>query len=377
MTITSLALMSHPDEPQYPRYEGQPTGAVPHPSRPPGVLARLGERALRRPEPRLGISLAGAGIALAVLGALVWGGDFLTGTDGGGGGGDASPRRLLGVGLSLVAVVVGYFLVATRRRGPLATAGVGASALGVSLLLGFLTFDTSQGAGNGLPFSVDAVVLVSVFVWLVNYLAVPGARGHVFYLGLAAFAMWPYVIDKAEPGTFSLNLLVPVVVPDSAVFDTGTTSPDWTTVAALSLIFGVAYYLAAFGFDRSGRPGPAVALVLAGFFATAAGIAAAAINLHAIGTGVLLIVVGSTLAAYGALARRRFTTWAWSAGVALGASVIITKLAGDNAAASGIALIAVGVGVVLGAHLVSAALHEPDDVAMDWPQPVPATEPGR
>jgi hypothetical protein len=368
--------MSHPDEPQYPHYEGQPTGAVPHPSRPPGVLARLGERALRRPEPRLGISLAGAGIALAVLGALVWGGDFLTGTHGGGGGGDGSPRRLLGVGLSLVAVVAGYFLVATRR-GPLATAGIGASALGVPLLLGFLTFDTSQGAGNGLPFSIDAVVLMSVLVWLVSYLAVPRARGHVFYLGLAAFAMWPYVIDKAEPGTFSLNLLVPVVVPDSAVFDTGTTSPDWTTVAALSLIFGVAYYLAAFGFDRSGRPGPGVARRLCRVLATPAGIAAAAINLHAIGTGVLLIVVGSTLAAYGALARRRFTTWAWSAGLALGASVIITKLAGDNAAASGIALIAVGVGVVLGGHLVSAALHEPDDVAMDWPQPVPATEAGR
>lgn len=369
--------MSHPDEPQYPHYEGQPTGAFPHPSRPPGVLARLGERALRRPEPRLGVSLAGAGIALAVLGALVWGGDFLTGSHGGGGDGDGSPRRLLGVGLSLVAVVVGYFLLATRRRGPLTTAGVGASALGVPLLLGFLTFDTSAGSRDGLPFSIDAVVLVSVLVWLVSYLAVPGARGHVFYLGLAAFTIWPYVIDKAEPGTFSLSLLLPVFVTDPSLFGTGEPSPDWTTVAALSLMFGVAYYLAAYAFDRGGRPGLAVALVLAGFFATAAGIAAAAINLHAIGTGALLIVVGLVLAAYGARARRRFTTWAWSAGVAVGAFVIITKLAGDNAAAGGIALIAVGVVVVLGGHLVTGALHEPDDVAIDWSHPTPAAEPGR
>jgi len=37
----------------------------------------------------------------------------------------------------LVVVVAGYALAVLRRRGALATAGVAASALGVTLLLGF------------------------------------------------------------------------------------------------------------------------------------------------------------------------------------------------------------------------------------------------
>jgi hypothetical protein len=357
--------MTDPVDPHYPPYENQPP-APPVAPTPLSLFSRLGARVVRRPEPRLGVSLAGAGIALAVLGVLVWSVDFLTGPDDGGGrgGGGQSSHRFLGVALSLVVVVAGYVLAVSQRRGPLATAGVVATALGVPVLVGFLSFDTSPGQ-SGLPFSLDAVVLVSVLAWLVSYLAVAGTRGHAFYLALAAIAIWEYVVEKAEPDIFSSALFFPVIVSEASPFGSPHGPPDWTTIAVLSFVFGIGYYLAAFGLDRSGRSGAATGFVLAGFFATATGIAAAAANLHAIGTGIVLIVLGVSLAGYGARAGRRFTTWAWSAGVALGVTVIIVKLAGDNNAASGIALILSGAVVVLGAHLLTRVLHEPDDIPHD------------
>ena len=121
--------------------------------------------------------------------------------------------------------------------------------------------------------------------------------------------------------------------------------------------------------DRTGRSGTAVAFAVAGFLATTGGIAAAAANLHEIGTGVLLIVAGLILAGYGARAGRRFTTWAWSAGVVLGATLIINKVADSNAAAAGMAMIVVGAVIVVAGQLASGALREPDDIAPDVPHP--------
>jgi len=363
--------MTDPGEPQYPQNQPYPEGPPPPPpalpTRGPGLSVRLGDRAVRRPEPRLGSSLAGTGIALAVLGVLVWGGDFLTGHHGGGGGGDGSSRRLLGVALSLVVVVAGYALAVLRRRGALATAGVAASALGVPLLLGFLSFDASHGGQSGPPFSLDAIVLVSVLAWVVSYLAVPGARGHAYYLGLVTVTIWPYVVDKAEPGTFSAALFLRFFIStgDPGLFGIDEAPPDWTTVAVLSLVFGLGYYAAAFVLDHVGRPGPGAALVVGGFLATATGIAAAAVNLHAIGTGILLIVAGLVLAGFGARGGRRFTTWTWSAGVALGVVIIIAKLVKNNTAAAGVSLIAAGAVVVLIGHVLTHALREPDDVVPD------------
>jgi len=360
-----------PRYPQYPQYQAPPGPPYPPPVPVPAVRGptlsdRLGDRVIRRPEPRLGVSLAGAGIGLAVLGVLVWGGDYLSSSDGGGGGGGSS-RRVLGVGLSLAVVVAGYALAVSRRRGPLATAGVAASALGVPVLLGFLSFDAAHGGQSGPPFSLDAVVLVSVLTWLVSYFVVPGARGHSFYLGLAAITIWPYVLDKAEPGLFGLTSFLRFFLGGSGLSGLGSAAPDWTTVTVISLIFGLGYYSAAFALDHLGRTGPGAALAVAGFVATAVGIAAAAANLHAIGTGILLIILGLILARFGARGARRFTTWIWSAGVALGVTVIIAKLTSNNSAAAGVALIASGGVVVLIGHLLAGALNEPDDLVPSAP----------
>src|SRR5690349_7120487 len=86
-----------PSDPQHrPAYPPQPGPAPyqpypPHqsygpygpygPSEPPyqqpapraGLWDRLGARAVTRPVPRLGVSITGVGVALVVLGILVWG----------------------------------------------------------------------------------------------------------------------------------------------------------------------------------------------------------------------------------------------------------------------------------------------------------------
>jgi hypothetical protein len=261
--------------------------------------------------------------------------------------------------LSLIVVAAGYVLAIARRRGPLATAGVAASALGVPVLFGFLTFDAAGGGDSGLPFSLDAIVLASVFIWVVSYFLVAGAQGHAFYVGLATTTFWVYMLDKSSPDTFSGAAIFSAFDP----FGVGDSfEPDWGTIAGLSLTFGVVYYLIGFLLDRAGRPGPAVPFMVSGFLAVATGIATASVDLHAIGTGLLLIVTGLLLGAFGARGARRFTTWVWSAGVALGVIVIIGKLADDNAAAAGVSLIASGAVVVLVGHLVSRALLEPDDL---------------
>lgn len=371
--------MTDPNAAQYPHYVPPPGASGYQPAQPPrgpGLSARLGERAVRRPEPRLGVSLAGAGIALAVLGVLVWGGDYLTSGGGGGGSGDGSSRRLLGVALSLAVVVAGYALAIRTRRGPLATAGVAASALGVPVLLGFLTFDTAP-TGNGPPFSLDAIVLVSVLVWLASYLVVPGTRGHAFYLGLAAIATWIYLLDKAEPNLFGDAFVGFIVLfAPSDLFGSPGGGADWTTVSVLCFVFGLGYYAVAFVLDRLGRSGPGAALAVAGLLATTSGAAAAAVNLPAVGVGLLLIVLGLILAYFGSRGGRRFTTWAWSAGVAVGVTVIIAKLADQNSAAAGVALILSGVVVVLAGHVLTGVLHEPDELTPTG-HAVPAMADGR
>jgi hypothetical protein len=361
--------MTDPNQPFYPQFlEGQSGPGAPQspplpPPRGPGITINLGERARRRPEARLGTALAGAGIGLAIVGVLLWSFTYLVqgiaeSFDGNGGGGNADSRRYLGVGLSFGIVVVGYYLAIRWKQGPLATAGVAASAIGVPVALAFLSFSLNSGT----PFSTDAVVLVSILVWLLSYLFVPGTRGHTFYLGLTAVFFWGYLLDKAEPSAVS------GLTSGSVAFGTGdtvggSTSADPATIAAISLIFGLGYYALAFLLDRKGRPGPAVAFVVSGLVATSVGIAAASDDVKQIGSGVLLIVLGLVIATFAARAARRFTTWIWSAGVALGLALIITKLVGsDQLALGGALLIVGGFGLAFAGHALTDALGEPDEL---------------
>ncbi|MGH8860657.1 MAG: hypothetical protein ACRDVG_05390, partial [Jatrophihabitantaceae bacterium] len=287
---------------QYPTPYGTPGYGTPqpYPGRPPaprtGFWQRLGDRVHIRPAPRLGVSVVGVGVGLVVLGILVWGGTYVVeGQVAAFGSGSSGPssdsRHFLGFALALILVAVGYALIVKVRSGPLVTAGVAATALGIPVAMEFLTLDLTGGD----LINIDAVVWVSIIAYLLTYLFVRSARGHAFYLGLALLLLWDYVLFQAGPSTASLSR-------DAGGFFGGGSSGnlDTGTLAGLSLIFGIGYYLLAWYFDRSGRHGVAIAFVAVGLPAVLLGIGALAPHTKQIGTGLILLVVGLAISRYAA-----------------------------------------------------------------------------
>lgn len=352
--------------PGYPPPASQPPQPPQPPVQTPGMLwssmvRNLGDRALRRARPRLGVALAGAGVALAIIGVLVWSGTYLiegiAGSAFSGGGGPSDSRKWLGVVLSLVVVAEGYVLAVRRPSGPLSAAGVAASALGVPMLMLFLTFSLSSD-----PVSIDAIALVSILVWLVSYAFIPGTRGHVFYLALSAVTLYGYVLDKIEPNGFS-GVAVSQVNSRFGFLGAGSAATDPATITGVSLVFGIAYYTIAFALDRSGHPGVGVAFIYSAFGATVAGIISSVQDFKQVGTGVELIIIGAVVAVFAARSERRFTTWVWSAAVALGLALILGKATGsDHTVLLGILFIVFGAGLVVAAALVTSVLREPDEL---------------
>jgi hypothetical protein len=330
-----------------------------------GLLRRLGERVVRRPEPRFGVALAGVGMMMILVGAVVWGGDAA------GGGGEGDSNQIVGVLLSLAVIAAGYLLLVRFRHGPLATAGVVAAALGVPLLMGFATFDSGFDAAESdvvfsLPFSVDAIVLLSLAAWLASYAWVPVASGRIFFVALSAFTLWLYLLEKVEEGAAGYVVSLPfsaITFSFVSEFDGERQLPDLGNIGGMSLTVGVVYYLLAIVADRQRHRGLATPFLAAGFVATVVGLIHVADDFEAVGTGLLLIVIGSVLAVYGATQGRRFTTWTWAAGIGLGVLVILTDVFDDSAAAYGVAAMILGAGVVFVAHLVAEQFTEPDEMA--------------
>lgn len=358
-------------------YGPPPPPPLPYPNQPPAppppeLAERLGARVVRRPEPRFGVALAAVGVILMISGVIAWAGEYASSGGGGespfGGGGGSDSHKILGIALSLAVVAAAYVVAILRQSGPLTNAGVAASALGVPVLMGFLSYDPSSG--GGLPFSVDAIAIVSMLVWFASYLVVPVVRGHVFYMGTTLLTLWLYLLDKIEPHLFSFRWIFPFAFADnidSSSADFGAPSfapPDFGTVAGVCLVFGLGYYVIALVLDSTGRSGLAVAFALVGFLATGSGIAAAAVNLAQVVTGILLIVLGAAIGAYGARSRRRFTTWLSGGGIWFGIVLILSKAFPHNETEAGISLIIVGAVLVAVAPMWTRLLNEPDETVV-------------
>jgi hypothetical protein len=371
----------YPHYPQYPAYAqyppqphsagypppqfGQPYRQSFPPQQPPRatIWQRLGARATHRPAPRFGVTLTGVGIALVVVGIVVWGITYLAegaqSSSFAGTGSGSDSRRFLGFILALIVVAVGYALVVVVRTGPLVTAGIAATALGIPVAIEFLTV-----SDNGTPTNFDAVTWVSVIAYLISYLFVRGARGHTIYLGLALLFLWEYALSKAAPSLSSVESSF--LQTFNGTGDTSV-SFDTTTVAGVSLVFGIAYYLIAWSLDHTGRAGVALPFVVVAIPATLGGILAFAPDAEQIGTGIMLLIVGLLLCRYGARYGRRFTAWFWGLVSGAGAVTILSKFATDGASV-GISMIAIGVVFVLGGWLLAQRLREPDDMVQLPPQ---------
>jgi hypothetical protein len=324
-----------------------------------GLVDWVGVRATRRPEPRFGVSVAGAGAGMLVLGAIALGGDQLFGTSSGDG------SQFPGLLITLAVIVVGVALTAYYRHGPLAAAGVAASATALPPFLGFLTYSKSS------PPSISTILLLSCLGWAAGYLVGPG-RGHNLYVGAALLGLWLWFIEVTEHVfSFPTNFLFGLArVASAGVVGNSSSSlsptvglnaaPDANTIGAYTLVFALAYLVVAQVLDRRSMRGLATPFAFSGVVTLVVGIASLADSLQQIGTGIAFTIAGLGLAYLGATEGRRATNWVGAILVFLGITTVVADPF-DTATSFGFAEIIVGALAILLAHWVATQFHEPPE----------------
>jgi hypothetical protein len=332
------------------------------------LLDRLGPRVDRRPEPRLGTALAGAGVVLVVFGGLLIGADNI----GGGSGGSGS--QVPGAAISLAIVLAGYWLSFRFRTGALGAAAVAATVVALPVFLGFALYDS----GNVPPLPFDQILLVSTLLWLVSYAAGP-ARGHNLYLGAGLIGLWLWLLEISEHLLSfpfrALDSLSSLSILPSNPFGTspfsgspfGTSpfgvgdTPDAHTIAAISLVLAVVSLLAAVLLDRGNRRGMATPLMFVGLIQLAVGVILYGDRLEQVGEGFAALLLGLGVVWMGAVAGRRLTTWVGAASVWLGIVLLVDEVLGDSATGEGVGVIIAGLAIVVAAHILSTSWQEPDE----------------
>lgn len=319
-----------------------------------GLLDWVGVRAADRPQPRFGVSVAGAGAGMLVFGAVAIGGDQLVSGRGGGDG-----NQFPGLLITLAVVVAGVAITAIHRNGPLAAAGVTASAVALPPFLEFLTY--SKGSAP----SFDTILLLSCVGWTAGYLVGP-ARGHTFYAGAALLGVWLWFIEVTEhvfsfPTDFVLGGFLGSSSSDQFGGATlANRSPDANTVGAYTLGFSVVYLIAAQLLDRRNGRGLGTSFTFAAVVTLVLGISFVSDSLEQVGTGIAFGLAGLLLVYLGATGGRRATNWIGALLVFGGVTTIVADPF-DTATSFGIAELVAGAIVILGAHWVTTQFREPSE----------------
>ncbi|HZM42639.1 MAG TPA: hypothetical protein VFB94_26165 [Acidimicrobiales bacterium] len=344
---------------------------------------RLRAWARRRPEPRLWVTLAGAGCILAVSGLQLIAGDAQAPEDGGDG------TNIPGIILSLLVVAAGFVLMHFFREQPASAAGVAAVVLGTPALLFFLTFDENSFE---LPFSAEAVLGGSALLWLIAYMVGPGS-GRPLLLGGALLFGWLFVIQVTEdplangfgpPALFEDDPFVnddpfaddgssggfsdefpedefsddEFTVDEEASFQSDE-GADPTTIGIISVVFGGGFLVGARLLDRRKLYGVATPLVAVGHIALPAGILFLSDDLNATGTGLAFVLAGGLVIWSGALGARRATTIIGAIELIIGVVVVLGDVMEDADPTSvGSALFVIGTALVLGSQLLHRQTRE-------------------
>jgi hypothetical protein len=323
-----------------------------------GLLDWVGVRAARRPEPRFGVSLAGAGAGMLVVGAIALGGDQLFGTSSGDG------SQFPGLLITLAVIVVGVTLTAQYRNGPLAAAGVAASATALPAFFAFLTYSKNS------PPSFNSILLLSSLGWAAGYLVGPG-RGHNLYVAAALLGLWLWFIEVTEHVfSFPANFLFGLASAASAgVIDSSSSSstfgfdgtPDANTIGGYTLAFAVVYLVISRVLDRRNMRGLATPFAFAGIVTVITGIALLSDSLDQVGTGIAFALVGFALVYLGATEGRRATNWVGAILVFLGITTVVADPF-DTATSFGFAEIIVGAAAIALAQWITTRFHEPSEI---------------
>ena len=348
---------------------------------------RLRAWARRRPEPRLWVTLAGAGCILAVSGLQLIAGDAQAPEDGGDG------SNIPGIILSLLVVAAGFVLMHFFRDQPASAAGVAAVVLGTPSLLFFLTFDENSFE---IPFSAEAVLGGSALLWLIAYVVGPGS-GRPLLLGGALLFGWLFVIQATEDplangfGTPALFEDDPFVTDDPSADDEFSndfsedfpddefsdefpeddltadeessfqreSGADPTTIGIISVVFGGGFLVGARLLDRRRLYGVATPLVAVGHVALPAGLLFLSEDLDATGTGLAFVLAGGLVIWSGALGARRATTIIGAIELIIGVVVVLSDVMEDASPTSvGSALFVIGTALVLGSQLLHRQTRE-------------------
>src|SRR5438445_676611 len=97
--------------------------------------------------------------------------------------------------------------------------------------------------GNRISRRPEPRFAVSIVIWLASYFLVPGARGRSLYVFLVAYYFYSYVLFKSAKSDIGLRI---------SSNSSGLKFHGFGTIAAVSLIFGLGYYLIALLLDRLG-----------------------------------------------------------------------------------------------------------------------------
>ncbi|HEU0170967.1 MAG TPA: hypothetical protein VFR26_05940, partial [Acidimicrobiales bacterium] len=178
-----------------------------------GFVGAVGARAERRAEPRMWVTIAAVGCALAVFGLFLISGDAQAGD------GDGDGSNVPGIVLCLLVVLAGYALMQLLRDAPAASAGVTAVILGLPALALFLTIDVDDVP----PFSIELFLGLPALVWGVSYLVGPG-KGRPVLLGFALVFAWLFVLQVVEDPFASGDI---GTVVEEGIFDEGPVPDDF------------------------------------------------------------------------------------------------------------------------------------------------------
>jgi hypothetical protein len=326
----------------------------------PGLVARLGWRAERRPRPGFAHVLGAAAGAFVVVGVVAFVAEA-----------DNQDPTAPGVVFTLLLLAVAL-LAGTRAAGPLRAACVTAIVLAAPLFWFFAFFGGGQfGAGEA-----RGVYLLTLVSYVVLYL-LTWTKGRAIFLAgaLLVFAGWAtFEVADSSSGVVPFQSEITSSSGSTGLGSSSsssfTTEDDTTNSSAtVALVIGLVFLGAGAALDRRGYAGAATPFVAVGAFETLAGAIVLGGNDSLLLGGLLAIASGAVVGLVGGHGdRRRATTWIGALVVFGGCVAVIADIAPSSAAATG--GIAFGFALVLGsiAWWLAPVLGEPDD-GDDRPRP--------
>lgn len=281
-------------------------------------LDTLGPDAKVRPEPDVTIALAGIGGALVALGVVALAADIDNL-------GDIDDVRGKLAIFSIVVIAGVYAVRLFVRQRELASAAVGAGAVGIFGLALAITYNTSS---QTLPLLLLAAMYLAA--WLL-----PGLRGRPLMLGLAALA--------AVSALASLT--------DDQRVDVSSNGNGGQGIAFL--LFGAVLLLLVFLLDRAGYAGVATSVVVAALISTFVGAAQVVGSIgDATGGAFVMTLVGLAVCVVGTHGHRRASVWLGAAVAGAGTAVFLFSATQPSSVGGVAATLVLAGGLLLGGALV-------------------------